>query len=267
MNKIIFFINCHVNPKYDSLLNLYLDDFKHSRIEHRKDVKLIMVIVGKPEDYLKIRKYTQTALPGMFNDYEGKNILHSYQHERVEFRVHDNSNFEHKGIETAWAEAQSADDDDLITYTHCRGLSHTNPKSPEMNGSREIFSQVVSKCIICNCDAVKQIFKDNPSIDRVGVGQSPGGWMWFNFWTAKASYLKKKERPLEYPVLLKRMSKHFDRFAKDRHYYEAWLGNGDHDVESGYSLLLEPQTGGTLTGPQMIKGIIQLVRDKYNKSK
>ncbi len=267
MNKIIFFINCHVNKKYDSLLNLYLDDFKESGIENRDNVKLIFVVVGNPEDYLRVRKYIEVKLPGMFNDYEGKDRLTSYQSERIEFRVFDNSNYEHKGLEAVWKEAQSSDDDDLITYTHCRGISHQRQHHPEMNGSREVFSEIVSKYIILSNSDMEQIFVDNPSINRVGVGQSPGGWMWFNFWIAKASYLKKKERPLEYPVLSKDMSKYFDRFAKDRHYYEAWLGNGEDDTETGFSLLLNPQAAGVITGPQLLMGIGRLVSKLRKKTK
>jgi len=267
MNKIIFFINCHVNSKYDSLLNIYLNDFKESEIENRKNVKLIFVVVGKPEDYLKIRKYTEIKLPGMFNDYDGKNRLTSYQTERIEFRMFDNSNYEHKGLEAVWKEAQSSDDDDLITYTHCRGLSHKHPKSPEMNGAREVHSYLCGKCLIREYDKVENIFKDNPEINRVGLGQSPGGWMWFNFWTVKASYLKKKERPLEYPVLSKVMSKYFDRHAKDRHYYEAWLGNGEDDIDSGHSLLTVPHQGTVLRGPQMLVVINQIVKNAVNKTK
>ena len=258
MNKIIFFINCHVNKQYDSLLNLYLNDFKNSSIEHRKDVKLIMVIVGKPEDYLKIRKYTEITLPGMFNDYEEKNILTSSTTERIEFRVFDNSRYEHVGIETVWSEAMASNDNDLITYTHCRGLGHQSPNHLEMNGSREVFSFYAASHIIRNYKDVEKIHKDNPQVTKVGLGQSPGGWMWFNFWTCKASYLKTRTKPDVDGTLTPMMKKHFDRWVQDRHYYEAWLGDDGKSNDQGYSLLLRNHIGATISGPMIIAAIRKL---------
>lgn len=258
MNKIIFFINCHVNSKYESLLNIYLDDFKNSGIEQRKDVRLIFVVVGKPDDYLKVRQLVENKLPGIFNDYNGKNILTSSTTERVEFRVFDNSNYEHMGIETVWKESMTSDDDDLITYTHCRGLGHTNSRQPEMNNSREVHSYFCGKLIIREYNKVEMIFKNNKEIKKVGLCQSPLGWMWFNFWTVKASYLKTRPRPLGNPTFTNSIKENFPGGATNRHYYEAWLGDGGEENESGYSLLVPPHKGVYLSGQEVLNKISKI---------
>ena len=265
MNKIIFFINCYVNKKYDSLLNIYLDDFQKSGIQDRKDVRLIFVVVGTPEDYVKVEGCVREKLPKIYNDYGGKNKLTTYQSNRIEFRVYENSSYEHIGLETAWKEGQTSKDDELITYTHCRGLSHQRPHHPEMKGSREVHSYLCGKCIIQDYNKVEEIFKDQ-QIQKVGMGQSAGGWMWFNFWTVKASYLKKKDAPSEQAKLTPEMKKYFDRFAKDRHYYEAWLGDDGMENESGHSLLVTPHKGTVITGPQMLSVVNHIVAAHY-KSK
>lgn len=258
MNKIIFFINCHVNDKYDSLLNIYLNDFKESNIENRDDVRLIMVIVGKPVDYLKIRTYAESKLPGMFNEYDEKDILNPSTTERIEFRVFDSSYYEYAGIYTAWKEAMGSDDDDLITYTHCRGMGHQHPRAPEMNGSRDVYSLYAADQIISKYNKVVEIFEENPTVTKVGLGQSPGGWIWFNFWTCKASYLKNLERPKAKGKLTSLMKKNFDKHATDRHYYEAWLGGDGKYNDGGYSLILKSHIGTDISGPMIIAAIRKL---------
>lgn len=255
MNKIIFFINCHVNRQYNSLLDLYLKDFQESGIQDRDDVKLIFVVVGEPEDSTSIMKKVKDHLPRLFGTYDEKDILTSAGTQRFELRMFDNSRYEHVGVETAWSEAMASDDDDLITYTHCRGLGHNNPRHLEMQGSREVFSMYASAHIIRNYDGVMKKFNTNPLMTKAGVTQSPGGWMWFNFWTARASYLKKKDKPDINGKVSEAAAKSFDGGQTVRHYYETWLGDDGESNESGCSLLINPDMGQSITGPQTIGAI------------
>lgn len=52
-------------------------------------------------------------------------------------------------------------------------------------------------------------FQANATIERAGMYPSKLGWVWFNFWWARVSYLKQTVEPV--------------RTAR-RHYYEDWLG-------------------------------------------
>ena len=57
---------------------------------------------------------------------------------------------------------------------------------------------------------VIKAFQGNETVDRIGMFSSPAGWMWFNFWWARASYLQTVVEPVR---------------TTRRHYYESWLGN------------------------------------------
>ena len=56
---------------------------------------------------------------------------------------------------------------------------------------------------------VLHVFSENATVDRSGSFPAPGGWIWMNFFWARASYIKKLVEPIR-----------TDR----RHYYEDWLG-------------------------------------------
>ena len=262
MNKIIFFMNCRVNDKYDSLLRLYLEDFKASGIEKRNDIKLIFCVVGKETDYARVMTHIKDHLPRLLPNHDGKNILTVGGEQRFELRMFHNSRYEHVGIEAAWKEAMASEDDELITYCHCRGLGHKHPKSPEMNGSREIFSSIPSTHIIRHYKNVEEKFEENPDITRVGVAQSPLGWMWFNFWTCKASYLKTRPKPDVNGVPSTLVKKYFDRWVQDRHYYEAWLGDDGQTLDQGYSMCIRPHKGVMVSGPQII-GALRMIAVKH----
>lgn len=259
-------MNCHVNTKYDDLLQIYLRDFKNSGIEDRDDVKLIFTVVGRDSDYTRVMSHVRTVLPRLFEDYGEENVLTSGGEQRFEFRMFDNSRYEHVGIEAAWKEAMASEDDELITYCQCRGIGHTHPNAPEMNGSREIYSTIPSTHIITYYTNVEKKFEENPEITKVGVAQSPLGWMWFNFWTCKASYLKTRPKPDINGVPTPLMKQYFDHRVQDRHYYEAWLGDDGESTDQGYSLCLNPFVGIKVTGPQII-GAIQNIAKNFMKNK
>ena len=46
------------------------------------------------------------------------------------------------------------------------------------------------------------------SINKLGILSGGNGWLWFNFWIAKSSYLSKIEKP---------------RMTKRAFYYEDWI--------------------------------------------
>ena len=64
---------------------------------------------------------------------------------------------------------------------------------------------------------------------------APAGWIWFNFWWARASYLKKLVEPVR---------------STRRHYYEDWLGRltPDPSTDEAAQLLAASTDGATETG-------------------
>ena len=65
--------------------------------------------------------------------------------------------------------------------------------------------------------AVIASFQSNATIEKAGMYPSQSGWVWFNFWWARVSYLKGIVEPVR---------------TTRRHYYEDWLGRYyDADTE------------------------------------
>ena len=67
----------------------------------------------------------------------------------------------------------------------------------------------------------------NPAINKAGLSPAKestdwGGWLWFNYFMAKGSYLCQCDNPIE---------------TTDRYYYESWLGKNNDSIslDDGYS--------------------------------
>jgi uncharacterized alpha/beta hydrolase family protein len=63
--------------------------------------------------------------------------------------------------------------------------------------------------ILQDIHRIYNIYSTFPTIDKIGMSAGGCGWIWYNFWYARGSYLCQVEKP----VLTAR-----------RHYYENWLG-------------------------------------------
>jgi len=58
------------------------------------------------------------------------------------------------------------------------------------------------------------------NISRCGLFPSTGGWVWYNFWWGKGTYINTCEVP---------------QISTNRWYYESWLGTGNQDSSVSYS--------------------------------
>ena len=79
---------------------------------------------------------------------------------------------------------------------------------------------------------VLQRLSADPSINKAGFAATAYGYMWFNFWWAKVTYVKKLVEP---------------ELTTDRYYYERWLGR------------LEPRHIWPMLSPQLLP--LQLARN------
>ena len=75
-------------------------------------------------------------------------------------------------------------------------------------GRREHTEVALHRTVIAPWKRVTDIFATHPEIDKVGSTASPAGWIWWNYWWARASYLVQVEKPIK---------------TERRHYYEDWL--------------------------------------------
>lgn len=110
------------------------------------------------------------------------------------------NNYEYEGINLVWNLAVKSPEN-IYLYFHSKGISSTS-------NHRSMSERKLFKTIIDSWKNVIDIFSDNPNINKVGLTASEPGWMWFNFWWARGTYLSKCEQPI---------------ITTRRHYYEDWL--------------------------------------------
>lgn len=75
-------------------------------------------------------------------------------------------------------------------------------------GKREPIEKALHKTVIQPWKHMLKIFDTHPKIDKIGSSASKKGWIWFNYWWARVSYLVKVEPPMK---------------TLNNDYYEQWL--------------------------------------------
>ena len=94
----------------------------------------------------------------------------------------------------------------MILYFHGKGLSYLSNK---LFYIRQPLEKFIFKLIIGNWEKNLERIYRIPSISKIGILSGGNGWLWFNFWIAKSSYLENLEKPKK---------------TKKAFYYEDWLG-------------------------------------------
>ena len=91
--------------------------------------------------------------------------------------------------------------DHYILYFHSKSMTR-------FRGIREPVEKALHRTIIARWKEVLDIFQRHPNIDKIGSTASNYGFIWWNYWWARASYLAQVETPIK---------------TTRRHYYEDWL--------------------------------------------
>ena len=74
---------------------------------------------------------------------------------------------------------------------------------------RQPIEKFIFKLLICKWKENIELINRFNSIYKLGTLSGGNGWLWFNFWIAKASYISKLEKPVK---------------RNRACYYEDWLG-------------------------------------------
>ena len=134
---------------------------------------------------------------------------------------------EYPGIRLVWDIATGTPEADrtntLILYFHAKGITH----NPNSGGERIPINQTLTDTVIKPWKDIIERFKRDPSVNKAGYAASGDGFLWYNFWWARASYIA----GCEIPIITER-----------RHYYEDWLAKLKDEHPTGP----EP---GKLSGP------------------
>ncbi|MDB5126540.1 hypothetical protein [Mucilaginibacter sp.] len=120
--------------------------------------------------------------------------------------------------------------DNNFIYFHTKGMSHNYH-------SRSLEEITLFTKTFENWRKNLQIL-NQPRVNKVGLFPAKEGWIWYNFWYAKGSYLAQFKAPV---------------LTKDRYYYESWLGRSapDYpaDTSTSYNLYQIKQINKTVFEP------------------
>lgn len=187
---VVYFINCMSNKYYIDWLTNQMEIIKPM------NAKIYIVASVLPNDETEFRDNVSQICPG------------------CEIETYYENEFEYRGIMKVWELGRYYNkSNDIILYFHSKGISYTN--------NYEAFRNDEYNIILKDIDRIKEIFTLFPKIDKIGFMSGGCGWIWYNFWYARGSYINQVERPIK---------------TQRRHYYEDWLGRcvkpGDQYCES-----------------------------------
>ncbi len=192
--KIVYFINSDISNCFLKLMSNQLDNFIKSKIFYSSNIKLFFVVICSDEE--KRKNIYKLINQKRIKDYIDFNI---------EFSIDDHKEF--KGIKKVWELSKiKGNKDDLIMYLHAKGISYMQNKFFYIRQPLEkfIFNLLVGKWQK-NIELISRL----DSIYKLGTLAGGNGWLWFNFWIARSSYICKLEKPIK---------------RKRACYYEDWLG-------------------------------------------
>lgn len=112
--------------------------------------------------------------------------------------------YEYPGIHLVWKLAYEKPNN-IFLYFHSKGMSYYT--IGRRHDEKQIFQEVVLPW-----EKILSIFRDfsigDNIINKIGFGSAQNGFMWFNFWWARGSYLIECEEPI---------------ISDNRWYYEEWI--------------------------------------------
>ena len=205
---IVYFANLFVNPQHGTrLIREQMTDLIATgltRISH------IHIVLSVPPDF-DFPSF-QTILGSLF---------HGQQKSFHVYIEHENCH-EYPGIQLVQSLAFSnGSPHHYLLYFHSKGISR-------FRGRRETHELALHKTVIAPWRHVLEIFDSHPHIDKIGSTSSDKGWIWWNYWWARSSYLIQVEIPIK---------------TERRHYYEDWLGRTLVDIRIRATDVNRPENG------------------------
>ena len=150
--------------------------------------------------------------------------------------------FEYWGLVSIWEKAMSQDirqrEDSVFLYMHSKGMVNHGNISAE---TREHVDGPLFKYVIEPWREVLFRFKTVPNLHKAGFAITRGGYVYFNYFWVRSSYVARLEAPVERPVDVK------GGFAApmqtvNRFYYEHWISHVIDEPPSaidGWSMALQ----------------------------
>lgn len=199
---IVYFVYINHPSNWTGIIRGQIEDIKASNILKISD--LYVCISGQQEHSHKVSSLIDTLLV------EEKKESH------VEYCYTNDNLYEYPGIHQIYLLSQT-NQDKLFIYFHTKEMSRCT--SPQQ---RPHLNMILTRTLFWNYKKVVNIFDTQPNINKIGLFPASYGWIWFNFFWVRGSYLIQCQPPL---------------ITTRRHHYEDWLGSSHQpSLHDGYSL-------------------------------
>jgi len=204
---LVYFVNCKIRNNYGEWMTGMLMGTRGSRLPPAATIYIVATSRNcKEESILHVNNISA------FRKKDAKTILECHDEEK--------ETYEYYGIHKAWqigqelhSSSSEVNNDNIISnnnnnaiigYFHSKGVTRApNFHEYVVNHSHPTLNTMG------RYEQVADAFALFPWVEKAGEFCGGCGWVWFNFWYARASYVSM----LTEPVVTER-----------RHYYEAWLG-------------------------------------------
>jgi hypothetical protein len=192
-----------------------------------QDIKWKNIVGGQMRDILnsgilKMSKLHAVLLGTPTEIQEAKLLIEQITNETIDITEVYENKYEFPAI-VKIRELALTNPDKIFIYLHSKGMVNWNNTQ-----YRTLIEEKLTKSTLLNWDTTLFIFNHFPEIQKAGILPAENGWIWYNFWWARGSYLISCS-PIEIPINL---------VEPDRYMCEDWLGrNGSKTWTDCYSFV------------------------------
>lgn len=188
--RVVYFVNCYVNPRYLYMVTSQLKELLQTDLLIGARTTFYLVSSGTEDDRVRLNAEMRRILG------DSQAVQHAHTTE---------NQFEYPGIHKVWQLSQQ-DQQGYFLYFHARGISRL--KLGRFRRNRQPQEKKLFRRVVGQWRQNLLWLQHVRSAEKLGMHCGGNGWIWFNFWWARASYVFQLEEPVR-----------TDR----RHYYEGWL--------------------------------------------
>ena len=180
--NIIYFLNANIGSCSFKLLKDQFQDLINSKILLYKNLNLYCEIICSSE-----RK--KSKILQLFRDLKIENYC------KLNIHFSEDKHMEYEGINKVWEiGTENNNNNTYIFYIHGKGVSYLNNK---LFYIRNPIEKMLFKILIFKWQSNIQLLSRFKSITKIGALSGYCGFIWFNFWIAKGSYISKLEKPIK----------------------------------------------------------------------